>query len=417
MCLAHSWTCQAVLETFELKKQLEQTRQELAQSLYQQDASCRVIARLIKERDEARSALANARLMAPQVAVGSAEAGPTEITEEIQANMVKLSKKLSTNRKKRVVSTNLAKADDISKYTELSSHPIHKATEPGLTCLDIHPTDPDRIVTGGIDKVAVLFNRRTGKKVGALVGHQKKITSVLFHPSKDVIFTASADKVIRIWNGTPAGYDTQHRIRTHNAEVMSIDFHPSGDYLVSASADETWGFHDVASGNTLQQVKSAKLLAFDCIRFHPDGLLVGTGTADGVVRLWDVKDKGKNVASFTGHRGKITSVAFSENGFYMASSSEDNSLKMWDLRKLKDFQTYQFPDSEVMPQCVNFDFSGVYLLAAGDHLRVFTAKSLEQVALYTGHTGPSTFAKFGPDATWIASTSMDRTLKFWGAEK
>jgi hypothetical protein len=39
------------------------------------------------------SALANARLLAPQVAVGSTETGPTEITEEIQANMVKLSKK------------------------------------------------------------------------------------------------------------------------------------------------------------------------------------------------------------------------------------------------------------------------------------------------------------------------------------
>lgn len=46
-----------VLETHQLKQQLAQTRQELSTALYQQDAAVRVIARVTKERDEARDAL------------------------------------------------------------------------------------------------------------------------------------------------------------------------------------------------------------------------------------------------------------------------------------------------------------------------------------------------------------------------
>ena len=61
-----------VLETFTLKQQLAQTRQELSTALYQNDAATRVIARLTRERNEAREALSNVTISGSSTANGDA---------------------------------------------------------------------------------------------------------------------------------------------------------------------------------------------------------------------------------------------------------------------------------------------------------------------------------------------------------
>ncbi|KAJ3392659.1 hypothetical protein HDU84_003665 [Entophlyctis sp. JEL0112] len=55
--LQNEWDS-AALESYQLKKQIAQLKQELSNALYENDAAKRVIARLIKERDSARESLA-----------------------------------------------------------------------------------------------------------------------------------------------------------------------------------------------------------------------------------------------------------------------------------------------------------------------------------------------------------------------
>ena len=69
----------AMLEMFELRTQLAAARQELAASLYQHDAACRVIARLSRDRDAATAALESLRTQLAAAPAAAAAAAPPEV--------------------------------------------------------------------------------------------------------------------------------------------------------------------------------------------------------------------------------------------------------------------------------------------------------------------------------------------------
>lgn len=76
------------LETYNLREQLARTREELATALYQHDAAVRVIARLTKERDEARDALSKVTVSGSAAANGDEMAVDTETLPEHLAEHV-----------------------------------------------------------------------------------------------------------------------------------------------------------------------------------------------------------------------------------------------------------------------------------------------------------------------------------------
>ncbi|KAG9136109.1 hypothetical protein Leryth_003727 [Lithospermum erythrorhizon] len=430
-----------MLSNFALEQQLHTARQELSHALYQHDAACRVIARLKKERDEARELLSQADRQLPTSAgteatisattlsngkraaededMASAKRMRPGISSDIIKELTDCNAILSQQRKKRQMPPTLAPIEALERYTQLNSYPLHKTNKPGILSLDIHHTK-DLIATGGADANAVVFDRSSGEILSTLSGHSKRVTSVKFVTEGDFVVTGSADKTVRIWQGSENGiYDCRSTLKDHTAEVQAVTIHATNNYFVTASLDNTWCFYELASGLCLAQVAdTSESEGYTSAAFHPDGLILGTGTSGGLVKIWDVKSQ-TNVARFDGHVGSVTAVSFSENGYFLATAAQDG-VKLWDLRKLRNFRNFSPYDENIPTQAVEFDHSGSYLAMGGSDIRVYQVASVKSewnlIKTFPdlSGTGKATCVKFGPDAKYIAVGSMDRNLRIFG---
>lgn len=408
-------------ETYELKSHLDTTRKQLSHALYQHDAACRVIARLLRERDAARAQvsqlqdqLSNMQPSARPVEQHE-EVAETGLTPEIIARMTDVAKGLSRTRKKRDF-TGLTPIAEVKKFECTGSHPIHQSTAPGILCLDVHKTDDRRILTGGVDQQVILFNGENERTAQKLVGHTKRVGSVLFHPTKDIVLSASQDATARVWTCTDAGdwkapYSAGHVIRKHKEEVTDLSVHPLGDIISTASRDRSWALHDLSTGRCVRHVQDLST-SYGCFKFHPDGLILGGGSEGKTVELWDIKDQ-ITVANLTGHEGEVDAISFSENAYYLASASRDGTVKLWDLRKPVCIQTVEVGGPA---HCVRFDYTGQYLAVGASSVRIYnfaTKTTIQETIELKDHAGAVMDVCFGTLAKSVASVSMDRTLRLY----
>lgn len=74
-----------------------------------------------------------------------------------------------------------------------------------------------------------------------------------------------------------------------------------------------------------------------CARFNPSGLFAGhyiaSARADCSVAIYDLETKGL-VRYLEGHTRPVTSIAWSDSGRFLASSSLDWNVVLWDLKAI-----------------------------------------------------------------------------------
>jgi WD40 repeat protein len=223
------------------------------------------------------------------------------------------------------------------------------------------------LATGGHDGKVKLWDARTLRLVRTLTGFRGLAWCVAFSPDSKVV--AAGSDSIRLWE--VATGRQLHQFVGHQALVVSLAFHPNRPWLVSAADDGTVRLWDVLSGRP-----RGILFDFDegvhGVAFRPDGRWLVAACHDRRAALWDMNAtdlsllaRGVSIAPkrwLSGHAGAVRSVAFSADGRYLASGSEQGVIILWDGKTFDRLVTLRSGTGQI--RCVCFSSGGELLAGA-----------------------------------------------------
>eukprot|EP01084_Bolivina_argentea_P159670 278072_1 len=454
-----------MLESYNLKKKLQDTRQQLSHSMYQYDAAIRVIARLTQERDHAFQELANTReSMASALAQvetmkqlhleknnnnnkmenddnnknqndmdidGDDEQkkddtsdNNNKLSEELVSKITLTALDLAKMRKKETKKPplSLVSMDIISKEYSICnnlSYSCHSSTDKGINCIDICDINGiNRIISGGNDSQIIVYNIKTKEFEYVLKGHNKKINDILFNKSnKNIILSASSDNTCIIWKLLENGkYEKLWNMNNmHKNSVISLSQHPINEYFLSCSCDGLWCFNSLIKQKTILKLWNNDLnVGFNTMELHPDGQILATGCNDKKLKIWDIRTNQIGY-TFNLNNENISCINFNENGYYLGAGHLGGIVNIWDLRKIgknKDKQFLKQINVENKIKSIKFDRSGQYLgVGQPNGILLYLSKKWNKFAQFKCHNKDVNDIQFTKDAKYIITASADSNIK------
>jgi WD40 repeat protein len=112
--------------------------------------------------------------------------------------------------------------------------------------------------------------------------------------------------------------------------------------------------------------------------------------------------------TFNGHSKRVLDVAFSDQGEFLASSSQDMNIKLWDVKSGEEVHAFRMRSVDM----ADIDISiGRNLLASGE--AIWSLESLQEIhvlergLIYPGHVA------FSPDGSTLALGLFEQQITLW----
>ncbi len=239
---------------------------------------------------------------------------------------------------------------------------------------------------------------------------------------------ASTQSEVQIWDATTGKHAATYTPRGVGGSVLALAWSPDGQAL-AVGAVSSDGL-EIINPNSLKVIRTLNpTLAYgpglapalphsggsgvSAAAWSPDGKYIAAaffGTAYGnKVVVWNAAT-GAQVASFTGHTDEISSLAWSADSAYIASTSYDATVQVWDAHTSHVIFTH----SARRGGAVAWSPKGLQLVFASDDstFQVWDVATQKQITSYQAPANAS--LAWSPDGTAIAAAS-DANVILWNA--
>ncbi len=225
--------------------------------------------------------------------------------------------------------------------------------------------DGRQLVTGH-DNIgtAILWDWESARRNHELPGHGGRVMSVAFSPDGHRALSGDQDGVVRLWN-----VDSGRLIKVlgrHEGWVLNVAFSPDGRVgYSSGGGEENRDGRDSAvrvwdlDSRTLKTKLEGHKGRVCGLAVSLDGQKILTG-GDTTLILWDAQ--GRKVSRVSGHGGLIRCVALLSDGRRAVSSSDDMTIRLWDLDTREEVR--KFGDPNTVASWLSVSVDGRLLLSA-----------------------------------------------------
>lgn len=309
------------------------------------------------------------------------------------------------------------------------------------------------LITGGKDRKIIVWNLEKTNEVlyGPLEEHKDEITCLAYASDNKTFASGSRIAELKVWDtfkGTPFPFE----FSGHSGRITTLEFDIQGEKLISGDHFHNVNVWSVQSGKNL--LSYTHLTPITASTFSFDSNKVVTGSEDGQIKIWDLREKEPQPKNLQAHKKGITAIVFSHDGLKIATASKNVEIKVWDCAKkvvlfIGPLAGHHFPiyhllfsdddsflnsassdcsktwkiwcvsSEKTFPIEYTFDVSpdGRWIVAPGkENTDLLIYNSLKGYALYhimRSHLNKVNFAFFSPDSQRILSGSDDCSLMLW----
>ncbi|RKP01349.1 hypothetical protein CXG81DRAFT_7916, partial [Caulochytrium protostelioides] len=204
---------------------------------------------------------------------------------------------------------------------------------------------------GAADARALAFTRRRAWKTVAVApdAHRRTVRTVAYAPrgvgdSGALVASGGFDGLTAVWEIVPtdgaAGGDVEFEclatLEGHENEVKCVGWSATGAYIATCSRDKSIWIWEVTNESDFDCLAVLQEHTQDvkCIAWHPtDDTLLASASYDDTIKIWQGDELGDGdwfcIATLQGHTSTVWAIDFDPTGRYLASVSDDRSLRIW----------------------------------------------------------------------------------------